>query len=539
MKKGALSFLMALTMLSPPGLHGEEAKANAEKSGKTAAEAVVLDDETQLWFDDSLVDKALTHGVTRQVNGPEKIERVLKPEMPWEALGFIFYSSVVMVDSRSFLLYYGTYDAEKKKHFCVATSEDGLKWERPKLGLREFGGNKDNNILAVDAVEACVIDERRAKPGAGFRLFYTRHWPDPERAGVYTATSQDGIHWKEMEERMLPFVPDSQPSAFWDDATREYLIYLRAWDKKRCVAQAAVTEVEKPWPYTDMGHPYHVWGRDKIPTLSDELPIVMRPDAKDPPTVELYTSVCLKYDDQAYLAFPAAFTLYKGPEFEKRALPKTSDGPFEVQMAVSRNGLNWERFRQPYLPAGTYDGVKLELVSMGVGMVHPMPRHANDVRLLQYFVGWPYTHGMPVVWDRDPAERQKWMKQERGGIYCATQRLDGFVSMDAGKEEGTLVTKAVKLTDKRLFVNVKTGPGGGVKVALLDLDGHPWPGFGADTCELIRGDELHREVKWKGQSPDSFPQNEPLCVQFTMRNAKLFSWECAGSARMRWLSKPR
>ncbi|MEQ9071801.1 MAG: twin-arginine translocation signal domain-containing protein, partial [Gimesia chilikensis] len=51
--------------------------------------------EWQLFLDDLLVDTGRTRGVTRRLNPPTAIERVLKPEQPSEALGFIFYCSVV------------------------------------------------------------------------------------------------------------------------------------------------------------------------------------------------------------------------------------------------------------------------------------------------------------------------------------------------------------------------------------------------------------------------------------------------------------
>jgi len=516
--------LVVVLLMNITQVRGAEAAAKVEDIGS----------EKQLWLDERLMDQERSHGVTRRMNPPLRIERVMTPDAPWEALGFIFYSSVVEAKD-GFLLYYGSYDAEKKKHFCVATSEDGLHWVRPKLGLREFGGSKDNNILAVDAVEACVInDADQQKPDLHYRLFYTRHWPDPQRAGVYTATSADGIHWNEMEQRMLPFVPDSQPSAYWDDERKEYAIFLRAWDKKRFVARVGVKHVEDPWPWDAQGPPFMVWGPNKIPTLSHELPIVMGPDEKDPPSLELYTSGCLKLGDDgtrhAYLAFPAAFTLYKGPEWEPRALPKTSDGSFDVQLAVSRDGVQWERFREPYISTGRLDGLDLRLVSMGVGMVHPRARRPDDWPCLQYFVGWPYTHGQPVVWDRDVKEREKWMKQDRGGIYCAMQRCDGFVSMDAGNEEGVLVTKPVKFKGSKLFLSFKTAGIGSVKVALLDEAGQPFEGFDKEDCELINGDELQHEVKRKGKGGVSPLQGVTMRLQFTMRNAKVFAWQFAPPA---------
>src|SRR5271155_3447779 len=49
----------------------------------------------QLFHDDLLLDLALSQNVRRTLNPPHRIQRVLKPEQPWEALGFVFYCGVV------------------------------------------------------------------------------------------------------------------------------------------------------------------------------------------------------------------------------------------------------------------------------------------------------------------------------------------------------------------------------------------------------------------------------------------------------------
>ncbi|MEI9894595.1 MAG: hypothetical protein WDN28_12095 [Chthoniobacter sp.] len=91
-----------------------------------------------------------------------------------------------------------------------------------------------------------------------------------------------------------------------------------------------------------------------------------------------------------------------------------------------------------------------ELVSMGFGMIRRGPW------LHQYFVGWPYTHGQPEIWERDPATREAWYGREKGGIYCATQRVDGFLSMDAPNSGGTLTTRPMTFQGDRLRLNVHT-----------------------------------------------------------------------------------
>ncbi|MCA9007970.1 MAG: hypothetical protein KDA70_22055, partial [Planctomycetaceae bacterium] len=394
----------------------------------------------QLFLDDRLIDPGLTENVKRQFNPPHTLRRVLKPEMSWEALGFIFYCSVVDHDGTA-MLYYGAYDGEKQKHFCLASSEDGLTWERPELKLSDYQESKLNNIFPFEAVEAGVFLDPHAPAEKRFRLLHNRHWPDPARAGVYLSSSADGIHWEQSDVRLFPRVPDSQPSGCWDPQTQEYAVYLRSWDPKRSICRVAVKDFETPWPYDTKISPLHVWGKAKVATISRELPIVMRPDDRDPENVQLYTSNVFRYPwaENAYFAFPATYFLYQGPQFKNRALNR-NDGTFDVQLAVSRDGIHWDRQRDAWIQPDFIDDLQLQLVSMGTGMI----RRGRELH--QYFVGWPHTHGRPVVWDRDLKNRAEWLKRDLGGIYCATSRLDGFVSMDAGNETGVLTTKPLRIT---------------------------------------------------------------------------------------------
>jgi hypothetical protein len=44
-------------------------------------------------------------------------------------------------------LYYTTHTATQQSFLCLARSVDGQTWTKPKLGLVEFAGSKDNNIV--------------------------------------------------------------------------------------------------------------------------------------------------------------------------------------------------------------------------------------------------------------------------------------------------------------------------------------------------------------------------------------------------------
>ena len=480
--------------------------------------------DRQLFLDDHLVDAALTRDVTRTMNPPQDIRRVLKPDQPWETLGFIFYASVIDTGG-ALLLYYGSYsyDGKKVRHFCLAKSKDGFNWERPVLGMKAFNGSKENNLLPITSFDGAVFLDPHAPKEKRYRLLGAFGMEDPATGGVYVVSSPDGIHWVRGEERVLPFVPDSQHAAFWDERLQTYVAYLRAWDqdqRRREVCRVAMEDIEKPWPYDRSVPSYFVWGNDKTPTLCRELPIVLAADETDPENLDIYTSTAMPYPfaPNTYFAFPATYFKFKGPEWKSRAV-SGNDGQFEVQFAASSNGISWNRWRQPYVAPGYHDGLDLRLVSM----VHGMVRRGRWIH--QYFIGWPHTHGRPDVWERDPENSAEWMKKDRGGIYVATQRLDGFVSMDSAYSGGILTTKPLTFTGNQLCLNLDTRGSGSAKVAILDADGTEIAGFAATDCEVINSDDTDHVIQWKKGSSVHALVGRPVRVQVTMRNTKLYAMQ--------------
>jgi hypothetical protein len=217
-----------------------------------------------------------------------------------------------------------------------------------------------------------------------------------------------------------------------------------------------------------------------------------------------------------YLAFPAAYLTYRGSDWKGRAL-NANDGVFEVQLAASRDGIRWNRWRQPYAAPGFHDGLDLRLVSMAQGMV-------RRGRLLhQYFVGWPHTHGRPVLWDRDLKNRAEWLKNDLGGIYSATQRVDGFVSLDAAYTGGVLTTRPLRFEGNRLHLNLHTAGSGSAKVAILDSGGTPVPGFTAADCEIINTDAIDFQVQWQNGADVSAVAGQPVRLRLSMRNTKVYA----------------
>jgi hypothetical protein len=100
---------------------------------------------------------------------------------------------------------------------CYATSKDGIKWEKPELGLVDYEGSKANNI------------SWRGPHGAG--IFKDRRDPDPGRRykmimkGVSTSHSADGIRWSVPRkiEGVGKIAGDTHNNVFWNPSSKEYV----------------------------------------------------------------------------------------------------------------------------------------------------------------------------------------------------------------------------------------------------------------------------------------------------------------------------
>ena len=65
--------------------------------------------------------------------------------------------------------------SDRRFGLCYAISKDGLKWQKPDLGIVELQGSKNNNILLMDVHGADVIkDERDTDPATLQNVWHLR-----------------------------------------------------------------------------------------------------------------------------------------------------------------------------------------------------------------------------------------------------------------------------------------------------------------------------------------------------------------------------
>mgnify|MGYP001489695855 CR=1 FL=1 len=90
---------------------------------------------------------------------------------------------------------------------CYAESQDGKTWVKPKLGLVEFEGRKDNNIilgptpLRTSCNFAAMLDDRPGVPPA--ERYKAVGAATAREEGLVRLVSPDGIHWKLWSDEII------------------------------------------------------------------------------------------------------------------------------------------------------------------------------------------------------------------------------------------------------------------------------------------------------------------------------------------------
>jgi hypothetical protein len=182
------------------------------------------------------------------------------------------------------------------------------------------------------------------------------------------------------------------------------------------------------------------------------------------------------------------------------------DGTIDTSLATSRDGIHWERTldRQTFLslgPPGSWeDG--MARVSQGFLTV-------GD-RIYLYYGGVQGPHG--------GRKFKTVQRQHQPALGLATLRRDGFVSLDAGDDEGAFLTKPFSVVGSSLHVNGSAEAGYMIAEITDDL-GQVLPGY---TSEPMSADGT--------DVPLSFPSSlaalgdREVRLRFRLRKACLYSY---------------
>ena len=470
--------------------------------------SLALGTAKQLLFDDALVEAK--EGFTTTMNPATRTNTpVLAPEKPWESHGCS--NPTVMLDEGVYKMWYSANGEDGVPRDCYATSTDGIHWKRPNIGLIDYQGSQENNIISLNLNHGSIFKDPSAEPeqrfkcilgagkydyvsvyGGGARFRYDENPPDTWHYGsVGGLYSPDGIHWTPCEKLIMPWYTDTRNVAFWDDRLQKYVAYVR-WNEYLRAEDGAQRG----------SFDYRAIARSESADF-ENFPVpekILEPDFDDPEDADmwgggLYDTAAVKYPlaDDAYLIFTAAYY-------------HTTDA-LDIQLATSRDGIHFARWREPFVrlgPAGAFDSMMLY---MGVGVL-PI---GDELRL--YYTGYDQPH------DKVTGE------EYRPAIGSALLRLDGFVSQDAGGQGGWLTTLPFTFEGDHLEVNMDGSARGWLKVEILDEGMQSLKGFTEADADRLGGSSTAQTITWNGEQDLSALKGQTVRLRFVGQSVKLYAFQ--------------
>jgi hypothetical protein len=367
---------------------------------------------------------------------------------------------------------------------AYATSQDGLMWERPTLGLLGDGQPDSPNLVTLaqppfrTAINASIVPLAPAyAPQRFVAAYYATSNDELYERGIALSFSQDGLHWQSRFPPVLPLDGD-RCTLMWDGHHDQFLITSRASEHYN---------LARRWGRTPKRH--IALGRSRDLQHWTPLQTVLEADDQDPEDVELYSMYILPYG-HGYLGILEVF--------------HTTTALLENQLTFSRDLLTWHRIgqRAAFLARGeddAWDGAHI-CVTMN-------PPHCEGDELRFWYGGKAAPH-----WQAGYA-----------ALGTATLRRDGFVVAEARGRTGTLTTIPFQVTGWCwLFVNADAAAGE-LLVEALDEAGDPLAGADLQACVPLGEDGIRAMVRFTGGN--AVQHTGRLRLRFHLRNARLYAFK--------------
>jgi hypothetical protein len=471
-----------------------------------AAEPIDIGSRLELMVDGYLIDSMA--GVSLRLHKPTPREVAIVFDAPWE--GNMTGYQTVFQDGAQYRMYYkaeqlnlapGKLTSTHPFFTCYAHSSDGIHWTKPRLGIHDFNGSKNNNIVWSGPASHAFAPFKDLNPKCTPDARYKAVAYDESDGKLHALKSPDAIHWFPLQKD--PIVSegrfDSLNLAFWDVARGQYRAYMRDWPNGLRGIRTATSDDFVRWTNpTTLKYP-------EYPRASTE---------------ELYTSGIVPYHRAPHLfvGFPTRY-LDRGwspsmealPDIEHRRLRASTGDPrygtalTEALFMSSRDGQSFNRWGDAFIRPGpgrdnwAYGD---NFASWGIAVT------PSDV------------FGAPNELSLYATERT-W-KGSGCQLRRFTIRIDGFVSAEAPLRGGELVTKPFVFHGNQLAINFSTSAAGSVRIEVQDDKGMPLAGY--DSGEIF-GDSIAGTVRWTGKPDLSALVGKPIRLKVTLHDADLYSFQ--------------
>ena len=487
-----------------------------------AAESIDVGSRRELFVDKHLVGRL--DGTRLVLHRPQPREVALECDQPWEgqAPGYV----TVFQDGKLYRMYYraipdGPGRPDDRLVTCYAESKDGIHWTRPELGIVEFKGSKNNNVLVKGLVSHNFTPWKEGRPDCPVEARY-KAVGGPFGGPLRVFQSSDGIRWKPAGHLPLQGNFDSQNIVLWDSVSRQYRAYWRdhrggdpkipdGRDVRTAISRDFINWSKRQWLDYDPGR-RGTSERPVDPASAHQFYTSgVQPYRRAP---HLLLGFPMRYIDRGWTASTDAL-----PNLERRrelAAKKIGGGRptrlgtaiSDVMFMASRDGRRFfvwpEAIVRPGIqrPGSWFYGSTW----IALGMVETESPFDGAPRELSVYI----------------TENARQDSPARLRRYAF--RMDGFTSVHASLRGGELLTRPLVFTGNRLAINFATSAGGSLRVEIQDEKHKPIPGFALTDCDPHYGDQLDRIVSWKTGADVSRLAGKPVRLRIRLKDADLYSF---------------
>lgn len=315
---------------------------------------------TQLFVDNFIIEN--TSNIKRTTNTVNKYPNpVIIPDRQWEGRRTYMFGTVRYIpEERLFKAWYVTnywiHDIPSsipKKSFWGATmyaeSGDGINWNKPSLGITNFGGSYDNNIIKFcnykrftqNIIYRPDIDDSSKR----YQMMYCK------KDGGYTAYSADGKHWQPLNKETPSLHSDDVLCVTWDPLKKQYIAGYKLPNQDKRRQGFATSKDFENWKYYGLA---------------------FEADEKDPEDMEMYGFTPFSYQN-----------MYLGLLWRYRA--DTAIQTMDQELVYSRDGVKWYRdpSRHAFIPVGGEEKWDSHMI---MGVSSDIVQYNNEIRI--YYSGW-------------------------------------------------------------------------------------------------------------------------------------------------------
>lgn len=460
-------------------------------------------------------------GTKRSLNQLKRYKQnpVIPQTKPWETT--IAYCSVHRdAKTGKYELWYQAYHG-KGNHLAYATSTDGIHWEKPSLGLVDFNGNKDNNlVMRIGYGGAVLFDPHEKDPNRRYKCAF---WEQEQKPyGMSLAFSPDGIHWTKYKNNPVikgsygkviqppyqddeiidsgilgtPLSTSDVVDLIWDPERNVYAVYSKTWldgpeglmHWKRAVVRTESID------FIHWSKPQLVMTVDEYDIQNHEHENAQNKVGGGSRGVQFHSGPAFYYNDMYFSML--------------QVMNAANTGNMPIELAVSHDGYEWNRpFRNTFFLPPLNDKSKFD-ASLIWSNATPVVLK-DEIRFYYGAYSNPWNEMIPY-------------ENTVSGIGFANIPKDRLAGIEPMNGIGQITLKAVDLSNCQNISMNADATKGSIRVEILNEDGYRVRGFSKDDAIEIKGDSLRHSVLWKNKNIKDLPAGR-YRIRLHLENAEVFA----------------